>query len=173
MSARPVAQIAAAFVRRGEEVVLVLQGASDEEPFWALPGGRVEEGELVPEALVREVREETGLEIALPARLAYLRQVDDRRPVHLVGGRRDAGSGYLATVWAFEVEQWQGELGPQDPDGFVKEAAFVPVSEAAERLRRTHWLEIAADYLEGRVEAGSLHFERWHEDGRIELSNCR
>jgi 8-oxo-dGTP diphosphatase len=168
MSTRPVAQIAAAFIRRDDEVVLVLQGAPDEEPFWALPGGRVDEGELVPEALVREVAEETGLEIALPARLAYLRQIDDRRPVNLVGSRRDPGSGYLATVWVFEVDSWRGELGARDPDGFVKEVHFVPVAAAVERLRRTHWLELAADYLEGRIQPGSLHFERWHEDGRIE-----
>ena len=153
-------------MRRGEEVILVRQGAPGEEPFWALPGGVVDEGELVPEALVREVREETGLEIEAPASLAFVRQIDNRQAVQLVGGR--PGAGYLVTVWMFEVADWSGELGAQDPDGFVKEARLVPVSEAIERLRRTHWLELAADYLAGRVEPGSLHFERWHEDGRIE-----
>ena len=160
-------QIAAAFIRSGDEVVLVLQGAPGEEPAWGVPGGRVDEGELVPEALVREVLEETGLEISAPARLAYVHQIDERGPVRLVGGR-EPGSGYLATVWAFDVEHWQGVLDPRDPDGFVKEARFVPVGEAAVLLRRTSWLELAADYLDGRVEPGSLRFERRHEDGRIE-----
>jgi 8-oxo-dGTP diphosphatase len=163
---RPAHHVAAAIVRRGGEVVLVRQGAPGEELFWALPGGVVDEGELVPEGLVREVREETGLEIALPARLAFVRQIDNRQPIQLVGGR--PGVGYLVTVWVFEVDGWSGDLGAQDPDGFVKEARFVPVAEAVELLRRTRWLELAADYLEGRVEAGSLYFERWHEDGRIE-----
>jgi ADP-ribose pyrophosphatase YjhB (NUDIX family) len=163
---RPALHVAAAIVRRGDEVVLVLQGAPGEEPFWALPGGVVEEDELVSEGLVREVREETGLEIELPAPLAFVRQIDNRQPVQLIGGR--PGSGYLVTVWVFEAGSWSGELGAQDPDGFVREAQFVPVREAAERLRRTHWLELAADYLEGAVEPGSLHFERWHEDGSIE-----
>jgi 8-oxo-dGTP diphosphatase len=158
--------VAAAIVRRGDEVVLVLQGAPGEEPFWALPGGVVEEDELVPEGLVREVHEETGLTIGLPARLAFARQIDNRRPVQLVGGR--PGQGYLVTVWVFEVETWSGELGARDPDGFVTEARFVPTAEAAARLRRTHWLELAADYLEGKVESGSLHFERWGEDGSVE-----
>jgi 8-oxo-dGTP diphosphatase len=153
-------------MRRGEAVVLVRQGGPGEEPFWALPGGVVDEGELVPEALVREVREETGLEVEFPVPLALVRQVDNRQPVQLVGGR--PGGGYLVTIWLFEVGDWSGELGAQDPDGFVTEAQFVPVPEAVDRLRRTHWLEIAADYLEGRVAPGSLHFERWHEDGTIE-----
>jgi 8-oxo-dGTP diphosphatase len=164
--ARPVLHVAAAIMRRGGEVVLVLQGARDEEPFWALPGGVVDEGELVPEALLREVREETGLEIAVSPPLAFVRQIDNRQPVELVGGR--PGAGYLVTVWVFEVDSWSGELGARDPDGFVSEARFVPVDEAIERLRRTHWLELAADYLEGRVEPGSLHFQRWHPGGDIE-----
>lgn len=166
MSPRPAHHVAVAIVRRADEIVLVHQGAPGEELFWALPGGVVEEDELVPEGLAREVREETGFELALPAPVAFIRQIDNRQPVQMVGGR--PGAGYLVTVWAFDVADWTGELVAQDPDGFVKEAHFVRVTEAAERLRRTHWLELAADYLEGRIEPGSLHFERWHEDGRIQ-----
>ncbi len=149
-------------MRQEDAVVLVLQGPSDGERFWALPGGVVDDGELVPEALVREVREETGLEIDYPGRLAFVRQVDERRPVRLIGG---AGAGYLVTIWVFEVDGWRGELAPNDPDGVVSEARLVPLDEALELLRRTSWLEIVADYLEGRVATGTLRFERWHDDG--------
>jgi 8-oxo-dGTP diphosphatase len=41
------------------------------EPFWTPPGGGVEFGESMGEALVREVREETGLDVAMgPVRYA-------------------------------------------------------------------------------------------------------
>jgi 8-oxo-dGTP diphosphatase len=33
--------------------------------FWALPGGRVEPGETVEQTIVREVKEETGLDVAV------------------------------------------------------------------------------------------------------------
>jgi ADP-ribose pyrophosphatase YjhB (NUDIX family) len=33
------------------------------ESFWALPGGVVESGEAVAEGFVREIQEETGLEV--------------------------------------------------------------------------------------------------------------
>jgi 8-oxo-dGTP diphosphatase len=160
--ARPVLHVAAAILRREGAIVLVHQGPSDEERFWALPGGVVDEGELVPEALVREVREETGLEIAGPGRLAFLRQVDERRPLRPIRGE---GVGYLATIWVFEVDEWRGELAPNDPDGIVSEARLVPLDEALGLLRRTPWLEIVADYLEGGVDPGTLRFERWHDGG--------
>ena len=46
----------------------VLLQRRDDNGRWGLPGGAVEPGESVREALVREVREETGLEVE-PLRL--------------------------------------------------------------------------------------------------------
>src|SRR5262245_36376580 len=46
---------------------VLLQRRSD-NGLWGLPGGGVEPGESVTQAIVREVREETGLEVA-PTRL--------------------------------------------------------------------------------------------------------
>ena len=163
---RPARHVAAAIVWRGDEVALVYQGRDDEEPFWALPGGVVEDDELIPEGLAREVLEETGLTIHLPAPLAFLRQIDNRRDAPLAA-HPNAGEGTLVTVWIFDVDSSDGEIRAADPDGVVREACFVEVGEAAQRLRRTPWLELAASYLEGRVEPGALYFERWNEDGSV------
>jgi ADP-ribose pyrophosphatase YjhB (NUDIX family) len=56
-------QVAAAILRRGNEIVLVREAAPGEEPHWSLPGGRVEADEVINEGLIREVLEETGLEV--------------------------------------------------------------------------------------------------------------
>lgn len=48
-----------ALIRRGSDVLLV----KEPDGMWALPGGRMHEGEMPREALKREMMEETGLEI--------------------------------------------------------------------------------------------------------------
>jgi ADP-ribose pyrophosphatase len=47
---------------RGKELLLVKRGREPAKGLWGIPGGVVEVGETVEEALVREVREETSCE---------------------------------------------------------------------------------------------------------------
>ena len=126
---RPVQNIAAGIIRRGDEVLLVQQqGADDPVAVWSLPGGVAEPGEVLSEALVREVREETGLRVVDIGPLAYVVQHDNRAPVQLHEGR--PGTGYLATAFVFEVTAWAGKVRHADPDGYVLNAEFVPVEWA-------------------------------------------
>ncbi len=86
------------------------------EPFsgrWALPGGFVEEGETVEEAAVREMREETGVDVEL-AQLLGVYSNPDRDPRGRVisavyeveradGGAVDAGTdASSARFWSLD-----------------------------------------------------------------------
>ena len=50
-------------VWRGDNVLLIQRGKPPRIGAWSLPGGAQELGETVRETAVREVREETGVEI--------------------------------------------------------------------------------------------------------------
>jgi 8-oxo-dGTP diphosphatase len=54
-----------AILRREERILLIRQEKGDRE-YWLLPGGGVNVGESLDEALRRELTEEVGLEATLP-----------------------------------------------------------------------------------------------------------
>ncbi len=52
-------------VLRGSDVLLIRRAEPPRKDQWSIPGGKQERGETVRDAAHREIREETGVEIAL------------------------------------------------------------------------------------------------------------
>jgi ADP-ribose pyrophosphatase YjhB (NUDIX family) len=59
----PVPCVGAVVHDRDGRLLLVRRGRPPHAGLWSLPGGRVEAGETLAQAVVREVREETGLTV--------------------------------------------------------------------------------------------------------------
>ena len=81
--------------------------------LWCAPGGGCEAGQSLPENLAREVREETGLAIAVG-------------PPALVNEFHDPDSGFHQIDIFFRCDILSGTLNPlwTDPEGVVTERRF-------------------------------------------------
>ena len=58
-------RVVAAVIRDGGSVFAVQRGSGDYKDGWEFPGGKIEPGETPEQALIREIREELELEIAV------------------------------------------------------------------------------------------------------------
>lgn len=62
---RPLLAVGAVVWNAAGEVLLIRRAKPPRQGAWSIPGGKVEWGESLHEALAREVREETGLAISI------------------------------------------------------------------------------------------------------------
>lgn len=123
-------------IRHEEGIVLVKRGHPPFEGFWALPGGFVERDETVEEAAIREVAEETGLQVRLD-RLVGVYSQPGRDPkrhavaicytAHVIGGTLQSGDdaadarvvkGVAESRLAFDHGEMCADAGVLDATGF-------------------------------------------------------
>jgi len=71
---RPELAVGAVVVADGH-LLLVRRGTDPGRGRWSVPGGRVERGESLEQAVVREVREETGVEVACGPLLGWVERI--------------------------------------------------------------------------------------------------
>jgi ADP-ribose pyrophosphatase YjhB (NUDIX family) len=101
-----------ALIVRDNRIVLVRRGAEPARGEWSIPGGLVEVGETLKEAVAREALEETGLEVEPGDLVELLERVflddDGRVQYHFVladflcrvrGGELSADSDVLEAIW--------------------------------------------------------------------------
>jgi 8-oxo-dGTP diphosphatase len=109
-------------VTRGDRILLALWNGT-EPGSWTMPGGGVELDESPEQAVVRELREETGYDVTVGALLGVRTHVvPPERRLHANGRAMKAVQVvYRATVIG-------GELRPE-VDGSTDEARWVPIGE--------------------------------------------
>ena len=108
---RPVVAVGAVVFDAAGRVLVVRRARPPGEGLWSLPGGKVEAGERLADAVVREVREETGLEV----RCGRLVEVVERM-----------GPGWHYVILDYRCEATGGTLGAGDD---VSDARFVTRAE--------------------------------------------
>jgi len=135
----PVITVGAIVLRREPghpSQVLLTKRRSDREDWaglWGVPAGRLQEGEEVEQALVRELAEETGLRAH---EFEFLETVYAEEPA---SGRRYVHNLYLVT-------KWEGEAENRAPDEH-ETVAWVGAAEAASLLMPARLREILVALL--------------------------
>jgi 8-oxo-dGTP pyrophosphatase MutT (NUDIX family) len=112
---------AAAACVRDEQGRILLLRRSEKDNVWSFPGGAMDPGESIAETVVREVREEAGLEV---------------EPIALIGVYSDPaytitypnGDRVQAVINFFECQVLGGELRP-DMDEILEGRYFGPQDE--------------------------------------------
>ena len=98
-----------------DDLLLIRRGRGVAAGFWSVPGGRVEEGETLAEAVVRELREETGIEGVCG---------------ELIGVEEVLADGFHFVILDYAVSVLERAEPVAGDD--ASDAAWVPLSEVAE-----------------------------------------
>ena len=125
MNGRPVVAVGAIVVVE-DRLLLVRRGRGPAAGEWSVPGGRVELGETLAEAVVRELAEETGLEGVCGGLVGWVERIGERH--HFV-------------ILDFAVTLLDDAVPVAGDD--AAEVEWVPLADVAER----HLVEGLAEFL--------------------------
>ena len=111
---------ARAVILHDDRLLLVNAYADANSTLWCAPGGGVEKGSSIPDNLIREVHEETGLTISVG-------------PPCLINEFHDPKTGFHQIEVFFRCKITQGRLDPdwQDPERIVDRRRWVTREEIA------------------------------------------
>ncbi len=107
-----------AVVMHQNRILLIRRGKEPAKGEWAIPGGRVELGETLHEAAMREVKEETGVSIR-PGKLIYFFETIQPDP--------DGRIRFHYVIFDFMAKYLSGEPTPRDD---AMDARWVSAAEA-------------------------------------------
>jgi ADP-ribose pyrophosphatase YjhB (NUDIX family) len=125
--ANPIAAVGA-IVFKGESVLLIKRAREPSAGQWSIPGGKIELGETLAGAAVREVEEETGIEIRVDKVVnSYDNIIRDESG--------DIKYHYLIVYYSADYVSGEPRLSPESSDVMWKELSGVREMEMSGILK--------------------------------------
>lgn len=115
------------------KVLLIKRNTIPFKGYWALPGGRIDPGEVVEQTIVREVKEETGLDVVITRVIGE----------YVEKGAKD-GIEYEYYPTCFVVKPVSGEIKKQDSE--IQEIQLFSLNALPQPLAFEHD-QMIKDYL--------------------------
>src|SRR4030042_4604844 len=116
-----------------DKILLIKRNTVPFKDYWALPGGRMDPGENVEQTIVREVKEETGLEVTIVCKVGeYVEK----------GVKDDVEYEYYPTC--FVVKPVGGEIKKQESE--IQEIKIFSLNRLPTPLAFEH-AEMIKDYI--------------------------
>lgn len=140
---RPILAVGAVVVKEGK-VLLARRGVEPGRGLWSLPGGVVRSGEALKAAVIRELREECGIEVAVEV----IGEVAER----IIPGA-DGRTRYHYVILDYRARWLRGDLRLS---GEVEDARWVDPADL-HQYQTTQGTEAVIRRLLGRRDEGTEH----------------
>ncbi len=130
--------VCSALVRQGDSILFVQETKQSARGKYGLPGGKLETGETLEECVVREVKEETGLDVGVDSLLAVIHKPSTHEGNTVMK--------YVFSASLLPAGSTKGEMEPQ----------WLPITRVEDLdnkglIRGNEVAELVTSYLENKL----------------------
>ena len=107
-------------IERDGCILCVLHAKPEQEPFWCLPGGNVDDGETLMDAAMRELCEEVGVDVTTDGAILVM---------------DDPEAGGVEVIFRGRITSGDAAISPASGDAYLAEAAWIAAAELPTTFR--------------------------------------